>query len=96
MAGGALLPSSVEECTVRDSQTRDATRRNVNCFDGRAVPHRLHLYDDAQRLLDEAKLSFTKKSKYLYMTVDQATVQTNARTFVQIAALVAKTWSKGE
>lgn len=55
-----------------------------------------HLMDEAQQILDDAKLSFVKKGKDLHLVIDRATVTTNSGTFAGIAKLVAKTWGKGE
>jgi hypothetical protein len=54
----------------------------------------LHLIDETQRVLDEAKLSFNRKPKSITMTIDQATIDANPETFRRLAALVRKTWDK--
>lgn len=53
-----------------------------------------HLAEDAQRILDEAKISFTKKPKALQVTIDAATITGNSVAFTRIAALVRQTWDR--
>lgn len=53
-----------------------------------------HLADDAQQLLDGAKISFVRKPKQFLITTDAATIQANAEVFAQLAALVRRTWEK--
>lgn len=53
-----------------------------------------HLADDAQQILDEAKISFTRKPKLILITVDLSAIESNAESFAKIAALVKRTWDK--
>jgi hypothetical protein len=53
-----------------------------------------HLADDAQQLLDGAKISFTRKPKSFLITTDAATINTNAEIFSALANLVRRTWAK--
>ncbi|MCC9595217.1 MULTISPECIES: hypothetical protein [unclassified Rubrivivax] len=53
-----------------------------------------HLADDAQQVLDDAKISFTRKPKSILVTVDSATVESNAEAFSKLASLVRRTWEK--
>lgn len=53
-----------------------------------------HLFEEAQQLLDEANISFTKKPKQIAMTIDQNMVKEHAAVFEKLAALIVKTWSK--
>jgi hypothetical protein len=53
-----------------------------------------HLADDAQQILDEAKISFTRKPKLILITVDSTAIESNAESFSKIAGLVKRTWDK--
>jgi hypothetical protein len=53
-----------------------------------------HLADDAQRVLDEAKISFTRKPKTILITIDEATITANAIPIIKLAALVRQTWDR--
>lgn len=53
-----------------------------------------HLADEAQQILDDAKISFTRKPKQILITVDSSTIDSNAESFVKIAVLVKRTWDK--
>lgn len=53
-----------------------------------------HLADDAQKILDDAKISFTRKPKAILVTVDSATIDSNAESFSKLAVLVKRTWDK--
>jgi hypothetical protein len=53
-----------------------------------------HLADDAQRLLDEAKISFARKPKAFLITTDATTISGNAEVFSSLANLVRRTWAK--
>lgn len=53
-----------------------------------------HLADDAQQILDEAKISFTRKPKLILITVDLSTIEANSDSFSKIAELVKRTWGK--
>lgn len=53
-----------------------------------------HLADDAQRILDDAKISFTRKPKLILVTVDSSTIEANAASIAKLAALVRRTWEK--
>lgn len=53
-----------------------------------------HLADDAQHLLDRAKISFTRKPKQFLITTDAATISANAEIFSTLANLVRRTWEK--
>lgn len=53
-----------------------------------------HLADDAQQILDDAKISFTRKPKSILVTVDSSAIEVNAESFAKIAALVKRTWDK--
>lgn len=53
-----------------------------------------HLAEEAQSILDSANISFTKKPRAILLTVDAATIATNAPTFAKISSLVRKTWGK--
>ena len=53
-----------------------------------------HLADDAQQILDDAKISFTRKPKLILLTVDLSAIETNAESFAKIAGLVKRTWDK--
>ena len=51
-----------------------------------------HLADEAQQVLDDAKISFTRKPKEIRMTIDTSTIEANAEPFSKLAALVRRTW----
>ncbi|MBU3590422.1 hypothetical protein ICN11_00105 [Polynucleobacter sp. 78F-HAINBA] len=53
-----------------------------------------HLADEAESLLDNAKISFTKKPKKILITVDQSIIQSNSEIFITLASLVKRTWEK--
>lgn len=53
-----------------------------------------HLADDAQQLLDDAKISFTRKPKAFLITTDTATITGNSPVFSALAGLVRRTWTK--
>ena len=53
-----------------------------------------HLADDAQQILDEAKISFTRKPKTILITIDATTITSNAIPFTRLAALVRQTWDR--
>lgn len=53
-----------------------------------------HLADEAQQILDEAKIPFTRKPKSIFVTVDQLTIDTHAEEFSRLAVLVRRTWEK--
>lgn len=53
-----------------------------------------HLADDAQQILDEAKISFTRKPKSILITIDAATINANVIPFTKLAALVRQTWDR--
>ena len=53
-----------------------------------------HLADDAQQILDDAKISFTRKPKKILITVDASAIEANADSFTKIAGLVKRTWDK--
>ncbi|WP_321891997.1 hypothetical protein [Paraburkholderia tropica] len=53
-----------------------------------------HLADEAQQVLDGAKISFTRKPKSIWLTVDSSMIQENAVVFSEIAKLVRRTWEK--
>lgn len=53
-----------------------------------------HLAEEAQRLLDNAKISFTRKPKVILLTADAASINANAKVFVRLAALVRRSWEK--
>lgn len=53
-----------------------------------------HLADDAQQLLDGAKISFTRKPKQFLITTDAVTISANAEIFSKLANLVRRTWEK--
>lgn len=53
-----------------------------------------HLADDAQQVLDEAKISFTRKPKIVSLTIDTATITSHLDVFTKIAALARRTWAK--
>ncbi len=53
-----------------------------------------HLADEAQQILDDAKISFTRKPKQILITVDSSTIDINAESFAKIAGLVKRTWDK--
>jgi hypothetical protein len=53
-----------------------------------------HLYDEAQQLLDAAKISFTPKPEKFQITTDAATINANADLFDKLANLVRRTWEK--
>ncbi len=53
-----------------------------------------HLFDDAQSILDSAKLSFNKKAKEITMTIDGDGIRHNKEVFAKIAELTIKTWEK--
>ncbi|VVE77045.1 hypothetical protein PCA31118_05369 [Pandoraea captiosa] len=55
-----------------------------------------HLADEAQQLLDDAKISFTRKPKSFLITTDTPTVSENERVFSGLAGLVRRTWAKGD
>jgi hypothetical protein len=54
-----------------------------------------HIADEAQQVLDAAKISFTRKPKAILVTVDPATIETNAESFSMLANIVRRTWEKG-
>lgn len=53
-----------------------------------------HLADDAQQVLDEAKISFTRKPKIISLTVDAATITSHPDVFTTIARLARRSWAK--
>jgi len=53
-----------------------------------------HLADEAQQLLDNAKISFTRKPKSFLVTADGAAVSANADVYSSLASLVRRTWEK--
>ncbi len=53
-----------------------------------------HLADDAQQILDEAKIAFTKKPKAIVVTVDTLTIEANSSAFAKLSVLVRRTWEK--
>jgi hypothetical protein len=53
-----------------------------------------HLADDAQHVLDDAKISFTRKPKFIYITIDAATISGNPDAFRKLAVLVRRSWDK--
>lgn len=53
-----------------------------------------HLADEAQQLLDGAKISFTRKPKAFLITTDATTINANAEVFSALANLVRRTWAK--
>jgi len=53
-----------------------------------------HLADEAQQLLDDATISFTRKPKSLFITTDMAAVGANADVYSKLASLVRRTWEK--
>lgn len=53
-----------------------------------------HLADEVQQILDDAKISFTRKPKQILITVDSSTIESNAESFAKIAVLVKRTWDK--
>ena len=53
-----------------------------------------HLMEDAQRILDEAKMSFTQKPKSITVVVDAESVDLHAPAFAALAALVRRTREK--
>lgn len=53
-----------------------------------------HLADQAQQVLDEAKISFSRKPKSILITIDAATINANAIPFTKLAALVRQTWDR--
>lgn len=55
-----------------------------------------HLADEAHQLLDDAKISFTRKPKSFLITTDTPTVSANERVFSGLAGLVRRTWAKGD
>jgi hypothetical protein len=52
------------------------------------------LADDAQHVLDDAKISFTRKPKFIYITIDAATISGNPDAFRKLAVLVRRSWDK--
>lgn len=54
-----------------------------------------HLADEAQQLLDEANVSFTRKPKSIYITTDPAAINANVALYTKLASLVQRTWEKG-
>lgn len=53
-----------------------------------------HLADEAQQILDDAKISFTRKPKTILVTVDPAAIDSNAAAFAKVATLVKRSWDK--
>lgn len=53
-----------------------------------------HLADEAQQILDDAKISFTRKPKTILVTVDPAAIEANSVAFSKVAALVKRSWDK--
>jgi hypothetical protein len=53
-----------------------------------------HIMDEAQQVLDEAKISYTRKPKSLRATIDHTTIADNAPLFVRLAELARRTWEK--
>lgn len=54
-----------------------------------------HLADEAQQLLDEANVSFTRKPKSILVTTDSTAINSNAALYAKLAGLVRRTWEKG-
>ena len=54
-----------------------------------------HLVDEAQQVLDEAKISFARKPKSILITVDATTIEANAEAFSKLAGFVRRSWEKG-
>ncbi|WP_454006774.1 hypothetical protein [Alcaligenes sp. Marseille-Q7550] len=67
--------------------------RNKSLLGFRIAPH---LAEEAQRILDGAKISFNSKSKKIFLITDSETINSNKDLFVQIASLVYRTWAKDE
>ena len=53
-----------------------------------------HLADEAQQILDNAKISFTRKPKSIVVTVDSSAIEMHAESFSKLATLVKRTWDK--
>jgi len=53
-----------------------------------------HLADEAQQLLDNAKISFTRKPKSFLVTTDMVAISANADVYSSLASLVRRTWEK--
>lgn len=51
-----------------------------------------HLADDAQKILDEAQIPFTKKPKYFFITINQAMITGMQAKLISIAELCKKSW----
>ena len=48
-----------------------------------------------EQLLDDAKLSFTRKTKFFYLTVDAEMLKNRRETFVKLAGHARESWPKG-
>ncbi len=55
-----------------------------------------HLADEAQQILDSAKISFTRKPNTFSITTDAATITANQEVFKKLATLVRRTWEKSD
>jgi len=53
-----------------------------------------HLADEAQQALDEAKISFTRKGKFISLTIDAGTITLNPAVFSKLGNLARRTWAK--
>ena len=53
-----------------------------------------HLADEAQKLLDDATISFTRKPKSFLITTDMAAIGANTEIYSRLAGLVRRTWEK--
>lgn len=54
----------------------------------------VHLADEAQQVLDEAKISFTRKGRFLSLIADVGTITANPLVFTKLAILARRTWAK--
>ena len=53
-----------------------------------------HLEDEAQQVLDDAEIPFTRKTKKIVVTVDSQMIETQKEALLKIAILVRRTWEK--
>lgn len=87
-----FLKNYVSICVGRNNYFWLHKRGGGKCFLGFRIAQ--HLTEEAQGILDSAKISFTQKPKKIQVTTDAATIIANGDVFSRIAELVQRTWAK--